>query len=109
MGAGVSLGSNKITQRPGVRRAEQQPMRVHREESAMADPSASSSGRTAGHRLDPAVRERLLALLQEELARASREALARGESPDALAAALDERIARLRSEIAATEDPAPDA
>lgn len=76
----------------------------------MADPSMSPSGRTASHRLDAAARERLLALLRDELARASREALASGMSSDALAAVLEERIARLRAEIgdSATEDP-PDA
>lgn len=68
----------------------------------MADPSMSPSDPSAGSRLDAATRERLLALLQEELARASREALVRGVSPDALAAALDERIARLRAEITET-------
>jgi predicted ATPase len=45
-------------------------------------------------------------MLQEELARASRDARARGMSPDELVAQLDERIARLRAQIA--ELPAED-
>jgi hypothetical protein len=54
----------------------------------------------AGRTLDAATRERLLATLEEELARASRDALARGMSPSELAAQLKERIARLRAQIA---------
>jgi hypothetical protein len=55
----------------------------------------------AGRALDAATRERLLATLEEELARASRDALARGMSRGDLAAQLEERIARLRAQIAA--------
>jgi hypothetical protein len=84
-------------------------MRVLPKENAVPDQSMNPSGRTAGHPLDAATRERLLALLREELARASREALARGVSPDELAVALDERIARLREEITAmSDDQSPD-
>lgn len=73
----------------------------------MADGPASSSDRMTGRMLDAATRERLLATLQDELARASRDALTRGMSPDELAAQLDERIARLRAQIAelSAEDP----
>jgi hypothetical protein len=53
----------------------------------------------------------VLALVQDELAHASREALARGTSPDVLAAQLDERIARLRAQITekSAEGPSADA
>jgi uncharacterized small protein (DUF1192 family) len=67
----------------------------------MADAPGNRPGRTADPTLDAAVRERLLAMLKDELTRASDEALARGASPDQIAAQLDERIARLRAQIAA--------
>lgn len=66
----------------------------------MADAPVNPPDRTAGRTLDTATRERLLRMLQEELARASSDALDRGVSPEALAAQLDERIARLRTRIA---------
>jgi len=50
--------------------------------------------------LDPDTRQRLLAVLRHELARAGTEALARGVPPEQLAAQLDERAALLRSQIA---------
>jgi hypothetical protein len=59
-----------------------------------------SPDRTTRRTLDVATRERLLAMLQGELVRASRDALARGMSSGELAAQLDERIARLREQIA---------
>lgn len=65
----------------------------------MADASGKTPGRTAGRALDAGTRERLLALLQEELARAGDEALARGVPPQELSAQLDARIARLRAQI----------
>lgn len=76
----------------------------------MADAPANPPDRTAGRTLDTATRERLLRMLQEELARASGEALDRGVSPEALAAQLDERIARLRTQIAdlGTDQNPPD-
>lgn len=67
----------------------------------MADGPVSPPDRMAGRALDAATRERLLATLEEELARASRDALARGMSRGDLAAQLEERIARLRAQIAA--------
>jgi hypothetical protein len=50
--------------------------------------------------VSPAARQRLFALLREELANATEEALARGVPAHVLAAYLDERIALLRGEIA---------
>ncbi len=66
----------------------------------MAEIPGNRPGRTADPTLDAAVRERLLAMLKDELTKASEEALARGVSPDQLAAQLDDRIARLRAQIA---------
>lgn len=66
----------------------------------MADGPVSPPDRMTGRALDGATRERLRATLEEEIARAGREALARGMSRDELAAQLDERIARLRAQIA---------
>jgi hypothetical protein len=65
----------------------------------MADASRNTPGRTAGWALDASVRNRLLALLREELARAGDEALARGMSPQELSAQLDDRVARIRAQI----------
>lgn len=47
--------------------------------------------------LTPHQRERVLAILTSELADAYDRALARGISPEALAASLDARVAQLRS------------
>lgn len=66
----------------------------------MADVPVGPSDQITGRTLDAATRERLRAVLQQELAQARRDALARGMSPDELAAQLDERIARLRAHIA---------
>lgn len=66
----------------------------------MADVPVGPSDQITGRALDAAAREHLLAVLQEELAQARRDALARGMSPDELAAQLDERIARLRAHTA---------
>jgi hypothetical protein len=49
----------------------------------------------------------LRAVLQEELARVSDEALARGLTPEELSAQLDDRIARLRTRLADLSDGAP--
>jgi uncharacterized protein YceH (UPF0502 family) len=56
--------------------------------------------RITGRTPDSATRKRVLAVFQGELTRASRDALAHGMSPGELAAQLDERIARLRAQIA---------
>jgi hypothetical protein len=48
----------------------------------------------------------LLLVLQEELRRASEEAVSRGVSPEALSVQLDERIARLRAQINDLDAPA---
>jgi hypothetical protein len=56
-------------------------------------------GQTADRTLDDATRQRLLETIREELTRVSREALARGVSPEELAAQLDERIRRLRGQV----------
>lgn len=66
----------------------------------MADAPVTPPDRITGSALDAATRERLLAVLRAELATASRDALARGMSPEELAAHLDERIAALRTQIA---------
>lgn len=67
----------------------------------MADAPGKSPGRTAaGRTLDDQTRAQLLAVISEELARASDDALARGMSPDELAEQLNARIARLRAQIA---------
>lgn len=65
----------------------------------MTEAPPSPPDRTAGRALDAATRQRLAALLKDELARASRDAVARGASSSALAAELNERIARLRIQI----------
>lgn len=72
----------------------------------MTDTPVGPSDQITGRTLDAATRGHLFAMLQEELARASRDARARGMSPDELVAQLDERIARLRAQIA--ELPAED-
>jgi hypothetical protein len=77
-----------------------------RRESTVADALGYLPARTAGRRLDAATRERLLLVLQEELRRASEEAVSRGVSPEALSVQLDERIARLRAQINDLDAPA---
>jgi hypothetical protein len=76
-------------------------------EHAVADASGSIPGRTAGRALDAETRERLLTLLQEELARAGDEALERGMTQEELSAQLDARIARLRTQITDLADGPP--
>lgn len=66
----------------------------------MADGPVNPLDRVTARTLDAATRDRLFATLEEGLARASREALARGMSPAELAAQLDDRIARLRAGLA---------
>jgi uncharacterized small protein (DUF1192 family) len=66
----------------------------------VADGSGNQPDQITGHRLDDAMRERLLEVLRSELTLASRDALARGMSPEELSDQLDERIARLRAQIA---------
>lgn len=53
--------------------------------------------------LPEALQHRLLTVLQDELARASSEALARGVTPQALAQYMEARVAQLRSVIADTD------
>ncbi|WP_117212331.1 hypothetical protein [Allorhizocola rhizosphaerae] len=65
----------------------------------MGDEPGNLPGRTADRRLDGETRERLLSMLQEEIERASNEALAQGVPPEKLTAQLDERIARLRAQL----------
>jgi uncharacterized protein YceH (UPF0502 family) len=65
----------------------------------VADAADETQGRTAARTLDAGTQERLLALLQAELARACDEALAHGMTPQKLTAQLDARIARLRAQI----------
>jgi len=70
----------------------------------VADASGNTPGRTAGRALDAETRERLLALLQDELARAGDEALERGMTQEKLSAQLDARIARLRNQVTDLSD-----
>jgi hypothetical protein len=65
----------------------------------VADTSGKTPGSADGRALDAVTRDRLLALLQEELALAASHALARGVTPQDLSAQLDARIARLRAQI----------
>lgn len=68
----------------------------------MAESSTTPTDRT----LDQTTRERLHELLENELDRASRDAVARGMSPAELATQLDERIAALRTRLADLSEPA---
>jgi hypothetical protein len=74
----------------------------------VAEAPGNLPGRTADRRLDAATRDRLLSLLQEELKRAGEEALARGVSPEDLAAQLEKRIARLRAQLDGEHAPGQD-
>lgn len=65
-----------------------------------ADPRAAA-GTTPAAEADDVTRQRLLALLESEIAKAADAALARGTDPGSLAAYLDSRAALLRAEIAA--------
>ncbi|HZN73135.1 MAG TPA: hypothetical protein VFC00_15815 [Micromonosporaceae bacterium] len=65
----------------------------------MADAPVSSPDEGAGRTLDAETRVRLLAVLQEELTRASHRALSDGMTADELNAQVDDRIARLRARI----------
>jgi hypothetical protein len=66
----------------------------------VANAPGNPTGPTTDRTLDTATRQRLLVLLQEELAQVSGDALGNGMSPDELAAQFDERITRLRAQIA---------
>lgn len=66
----------------------------------MVGEPANPSDRSGGRALDPVTRERLVALLDRELARVCRDALADGVSAGELSARLDARIALLRARIA---------
>lgn len=57
--------------------------------------------------VDDATRQRLLALVKDELARVSAEALAGGVPPAALAKLIEDRIAELQRQQAATTRNAP--
>jgi hypothetical protein len=61
----------------------------------MTDASGSPADRT----IDTATRQRLAALLRDELARVGDEAQARGVPPEEIRARLDDRIARLRAHL----------
>lgn len=76
----------------------------------MADAPVRSPGGDAGRTLDAETRARLLAVLQEELTRASHRARSGGMPADELNAQLDDRIARLRAQTAepSGEGPPPD-
>lgn len=87
--------------RVGLRHRPAEPGTVDtdlREESAVAEAPVSPPDRTTGPTVDAATRARLLAILQDELTRASSDAQARGMPAEALAAQLDERITRLRAQ-----------
>jgi hypothetical protein len=70
------------------------------EGAVVADAAGNRRGRTADHALGAVARERLQTMLHDELRRACDEALARGVPPERLSAQLDERVAKLRAQIA---------
>jgi hypothetical protein len=53
--------------------------------------------------LTPAARQRVFALLREELARTTSEAVAQGTPAELLAERLEERVAELRRQIATAD------
>ncbi len=89
------------------------PSSERRRMMASTDPSVDPApeAKPTGGEVDEALRQRLFAVLHRELTTGCRQALARGITPERLAAHLDERTALLRAQtgsLPSANDPEDD-